>query len=622
MKETESRIFEISNSMKKKKNQNFEPVSIMKNLRSKIPRRKRFQISPILGESSSNTLYCKPKDEVSSIPDEISFTSNVISVGSETLQEFKLSLKQKQKKKQVISETENCSDDRRIITRSNYKRKEIETTVTEKVSESNSCGVVFSGDGRNSKSRAGKVDENDGGNNNVSEAISFSETSSIQSAYSSIKQSRKKFKSKEEFTNDDSAAKKAKVEIQADDNVSEISFMAKLISNSELKIENQFAGDEIRAPETSISDLSRNYCKVESNLEFANSESTAITQKPYESESDCKLVCSEEYSSGTEESDYPKTTSELDSEFSDYIGSSLFDSESQTDFSQGSPADLNPTAYYSFLIQYSKEFSRLSSVVSSDYKASSHIQNYYSDKLTFLRFEDENHEDSYKKFRSRERNHVILNDYLEDYYSTTAYGEFLLQQRQSIVNWIIDESGLRELNLETVFLCVSLMDRFLRQGYFKNKRKLQLLGIACLTLATRIEENQMYNCIRQKTFQIGSDVYNRCEVVAMEWLVQEILNFQCSAPTTFNFLWFYLKAARADEEMEDRAKYLAVLSLMDPDLLCYWPSTVAAGLVILSALASNQDSACQFIMETHVRTKNDDLPECIESLEWMVKYVT
>ncbi|RZC57072.1 hypothetical protein C5167_004373 [Papaver somniferum] len=330
----------------------------MKKLRSKIPRRKRFQISPILGESSSNSLYRvekrKPNDEVSSvlIPDEISCTSNLISVGSETLQEFKLSLKQQQQKKKqvVISETENCSDDRRIINRYCYKRKEIEATATEKVSESNSCGVVFSGDefsGRKWKSRARKVDENDEG----------------------------------------------------------------------------------------------------------------------------------DYSYDAEESDYSKTISDLDSEFSDYVGTSLYDSESQTDFSQGS--DLNPTAYYSFLTEYSKEFSRLSSVASSDCKISSQIHKDYSEKLT--------------------------------------------------------ESGLRELNLETVFLCVSLMDRFLSQGFFKTKRKLQLLGIACLTLATRIEENQI---TRQKTFQIGSDVYSRCEVVAMEWLVQEILNFQCFLPTTYNFLWY------------------------------------------------------------------------------------
>ncbi|RZC71446.1 hypothetical protein C5167_034621 [Papaver somniferum] len=192
------------------------------------------------------------------------------------------------------------------------------------------------------------------------------------------------------------------------------------------------------------------------------------------------------------------------------------------------------------------------------------------------------------------------------------------------------ESGVRLLNLETVFLGVSLLDRFLSQGFFQNKRNLQLLGIACLTLATRIEENQPYNCVMQMTFRIGSDVYSRCEVVAMEWLVQEVLNFQCFLPTTYNFLCsenikakyarFYLKAARADQETEDKAKYLAVLSLTDPELLCYWPSTVAAGLVILAALASNQDSSCQFIMETHLRTKNDDLPECIKSLDWLVQY--
>ncbi|KAI3837822.1 hypothetical protein MKW98_004880 [Papaver atlanticum] len=125
----------------------------MKKHRSKIPRRKRFQISPILSESSSNSLHrenLKPNDE--------------------------------------------------------------------------------------SKNKASKVDENDGGgNNNVSEAISFSETSCIQSVYSPIKKSRKIFKSEEEFTSNDSAAKKAKVEIQGDESVSELDseFWSSVIGDSE-----------------------------------------------------------------------------------------------------------------------------------------------------------------------------------------------------------------------------------------------------------------------------------------------------------------------------------------------------------------------------------------------------
>ncbi|KAL6970040.1 hypothetical protein U1Q18_029747 [Sarracenia purpurea var. burkii] len=87
----------------------------------------------------------------------------------------------------------------------------------------------------------------------------------------------------------------------------------------------------------------------------------------------------------------------------------------------------------------------------------------------------------------------------------------------------------------------------------------------------------------------------------MEWLVQEVLNFQ-----------YYLKAARANEEVEKHSKYLAVLALLGHEQLCYWPSTVAAGLVILASLAAHQDASCDRVMETHIRTKEDDLPGCIK----------
>ncbi|KAL6001226.1 hypothetical protein ACLOJK_006958, partial [Asimina triloba] len=60
---------------------------------------------------------------------------------------------------------------------------------------------------------------------------------------------------------------------------------------------------------------------------------------------------------------------------------------------------------------------------------------------------------------------------------------------------------------------------------------------------------------------------------------------------------FYLKAARADSEVQECAKYLAVLSLLDHGRLCFWPSTVAASLVILASLAAQRESSCQWVME-------------------------
>ncbi|KAM0886291.1 hypothetical protein ACQ4PT_029771 [Festuca glaucescens] len=239
------------------------------------------------------------------------------------------------------------------------------------------------------------------------------------------------------------------------------------------------------------------------------------------------------------------------------------------------------------------------------------------------RFEDLDDEESYEQFRQRERRGVVACDYSEVYGSMAGdHGRDVLVQRAVMVNWIMEYVNLRELQPETCFMGVGLMDRFLTRGYVEGTRNLQLLGIACVTLATRIEENQPYNSIMQNTFTVGINMYSRSEVVAMEWLVQEVLDFQCYVTTVHHFLWFYLKAAKADDKVKDLAKHLAFLSLLDHRHLSYWPSTVAASVVALACLATNKDSSCREVMETHMRNKDDDLPECLMSLEWMVNYAS
>ncbi|KHN15465.1 Cyclin-SDS, partial [Glycine soja] len=237
----------------------------------------------------------------------------------------------------------------------------------------------------------------------------------------------------------------------------------------------------------------------------------------------------------------------------------------------------------------------------------------------FVRFEDLDDEDSYQMLRKRERRQGYVLNYGDGYFSTTEFGDTVIEQRAQMVHWIIEQSCRRQLRQETLFLGVNLLDRFLSKGYFKAKRNLLIVGIACLTLATRIEENQQYNRVGQKNFYIGSNVYSRSEVVAMEWVVQEVLKFQCFLPTIYNFLWYYLKAANADAVVEKRVKYLAVLALSGHEQLCYWPSTVAAALVILACLEFNQISSHK-VIGIHVRSKDENLYECIESLEWVLRF--
>lgn len=60
---------------------------------------------------------------------------------------------------------------------------------------------------------------------------------------------------------------------------------------------------------------------------------------------------------------------------------------------------------------------------------------------------------------------------------------------------------------------------------------------------------------------------------------------------------FYLKAAGADSDLENRAKNFALLVLSDRVQFCYFPSTIAAALVILASLGEKQDTPRQRVIE-------------------------
>ncbi|XP_020582898.1 cyclin-SDS-like [Phalaenopsis equestris] len=359
---------------------------------------------------------------------------------------------------------------------------------------------------------------------------------------------------------------------------------------------------------------------------------TAIRgEKTHDLDLESDLACPEQLFDDEECSAYSacneRTLSELESDLFDglYKGDSSEISlsdiiESPEDFSERSRDNSIPSVAFSLLQQLWQQFNPSSFHSESNVKFQ--VLNELSDELVFVRFPDKDIEESYQVFRSRERKEIALHDYSDGYYGKTNFGDLILGQRLVMVNWMLEHCQAMEHQDETLFLGVNLMDRVLSRGYFQTERNLQLLGIACVTLATRLEENQPFNSVRQKSFKVGNNFYKRCDVVSMEWLVLEVLSFQCFLPTTHSFLWFYMKAARATAKVEDLCRHLAILTLLDHGILCFWPSTVAAGLVILACLATNNDSYCDVVLETHVRSKTDDLPECIQSLDWLVKYAS
>ncbi|KAL6186984.1 hypothetical protein ACLB2K_043100 [Fragaria x ananassa] len=569
-----------------------------KKLRSEMPRRRKAQISPILYSSQKPNAHAHARIEASGFSvnstsffgGEVSCESSRVSVGSES--EVRSSLK-----KRSFGETEAPS---RKVTRSSYGGKAVKKSVA--------------GDGEVEASESSCVESNSGADFGgfVERKLKLKTQSGISKITAGPEAVTK------------SESDKASLEFKEQEVISLNSGM-QLCSEATVSETKTVKDGGNRAPEFEFHGASSNY--FGESFAVSNSEST-IEQRPQSFGLDSDLACTElfsydddgsEYSSSQTLSDFHSEPLEENSEinFSDYSPSFFIDSGSQ--FSQGSVDD-SPSPTLAFLQKYREEFKR--SVTALDLDAAPRVNEVYKHESTFLKFEDDVVEESYRMLRNRERLQVYLRDYTEDYSSATKYGGLIHHQRSYMIRWICEVSTGTGLQKETKFLGVNLLDRFLSKGYFKSKRILQIVGIACLTLATRIEENQPYNSVREKCFYVGSNVYSRCEVVAMEWLVLEVLNFQCFLPTSYNFLWFYLQAAEADEKVETRAKYLAMLQLSDPGQLCYWPSTVAAAVVMLASLEGN-DASRQQVMDTHMRTDDDAfmLPECLKSLEWLLRFV-
>ncbi|KAK2976176.1 hypothetical protein RJ640_012462 [Escallonia rubra] len=608
----------------KRKIQSLLQTSVMKKLRSNLPQRKRSQFPPVLRTYPAPMI--SDTHLTSQVDVEASCDSSRVSVNKP---------KTTSRKKRGLEGGAGDETFRRITRsyyskrRDNEKEKEnLEPELSEPSCVESCSGLAVRAEARSSKDSKETITTSE-----ASDGLSRSQTSCVQQLSDGVTrkiggnvtgdQNLVQFNEKEvvSVTSGSTCSYTGKISVKPtrngenrvtrDDNVSEVS---RNCAESYLTISSEFPGQicksgvesknrvqikknavvsvtsALDSPSKTKSEsicshtVKNRECDDVSEVSRSCAESTRI---PRLAAAEFDLTCSESLTC-EDDSEYSSAYTELQSEvfpessdldLSDYTPSIWYESGSQ--FSVRSVEDdSSPSPTYQLFVEFGKQFCRLNSGLRTGGRLGGEEHGSGGTNAMAKRMEDEEDEESYQMTRTRERRQVYVHDYAEEYSSTTGYGNLVIQQRLQMVHWMIEQSNGKEFQRETLFLGVSLLDRFLSKGYFKNKRNLQIAGIACLALAIRIEENQPFNR-------------------------------------------YYLKAARADEKMENSAKYLAVLAVQGHEQLRYWPSTVAAGLVILASLSANQGASWHQVAETHARTKDDaDLSECIQERKFVdVAYV-
>jgi len=190
------------------------------------------------------------------------------------------------------------------------------------------------------------------------------------------------------------------------------------------------------------------------------------------------------------------------------------------------------------------------------------------------------------------------------------------KMRSILIDWLIELNLKFELVSETLFLSVSIVDRFLAREQVTRK-SLQLIGITAVFIATKYEEVWVPE-LRDFVF-ISDKAFNRYQIISMEKNILNAINFQLTVPTAYTFLQQFLNISSADREVSMLAQYLIELALTDYNMLKFSCSHIAASAVYSANKSMLKVMCWKSTLEHQSKYSFESLQTCISTLTKLQK---
>jgi hypothetical protein len=199
--------------------------------------------------------------------------------------------------------------------------------------------------------------------------------------------------------------------------------------------------------------------------------------------------------------------------------------------------------------------------------------------------------DVYKYLRYVESISSPSPDYLSQHVETTE------KMRTILLDWMAEVHIDFKTWSSSMFLAISILDRYLEANPDISRLKLQLAGIGAMLIASKFEQTNFHSV--STYVEVSDCCYTHDEVLEMELNILKDLNWNVRAPTPLDFLNrlvkgnllifclhpFFLKfllAARFEDSLQLLSRYILELIVVEYDLLRFKPSIIAASTIYLS----------------------------------------
>ncbi|KAF8886525.1 cyclin-like protein [Infundibulicybe gibba] len=154
-------------------------------------------------------------------------------------------------------------------------------------------------------------------------------------------------------------------------------------------------------------------------------------------------------------------------------------------------------------------------------------------------------------------------------------------KRGILIDWLLQVHARFQLLPETLFLCVNLLDRFLQRKVV-SLPKFQLVGIACLFIASKFEETLSPSVAEIAYLADGQ--YSVEEILKAERYILKTIDWDLRHPGPLGWLRRASKADDCEVTARTFAKYLLEIGCVEWRLVSTVPSLLSAAALWLSRL--------------------------------------
>ena len=146
--------------------------------------------------------------------------------------------------------------------------------------------------------------------------------------------------------------------------------------------------------------------------------------------------------------------------------------------------------------------------------------------------------------------------------------------RAYLVDWLTELHMKFKLWQETLYVCVGIIDKYLKVEPDFKKKDLQCLGITAMHIAGKYEE--IYPPELKHLLKVSDNAVTREQVVKLEFQILLKLDFDMTFPSTYRFLERFSRVAQVSDKTLLLAQYFCDTCLLDCTLMKEKPSKIAA----------------------------------------------